>query len=166
MSKTNKTTGASKGTKNVKGATSSKPSKPQTEGKGKPSVEALAPIPQLATVGKGKGATIKGITHANGAQFTQERPGVLAQMLAHLCSATESDPITKSELLDKLCEDFPERDRDMMKRTVAMQVPSGFMLEKGITVNVVATLAGKGYYVDANAPRVPKGERRKSDRDE
>jgi hypothetical protein len=90
--------------------------------------------------GKGKGKGTKApkgapALHANGAEFSVERPGVLAIIVGALTSAHPRG-MTKGAIVDALCKAFPERDRAKMKNTVSMQVPSGIFIEKGYALHV------------------------------
>lgn len=52
----------------------------------------------------------------------KKRPGVIASIIDFLESASEEAPITKEELLDKLCQRFPERGRKGMANTCQTQL--------------------------------------------
>lgn len=85
------------------------------------------------------------VTHANGAALSNMRPGVLAHIERMLREATAQAPVDKKTILASLVVAFPDREESKMKTTVAMQVPSGFKIEKGY---IIGTVAG-GYYFDA-----------------
>jgi len=73
--------------------------------------------------------------HANTAQFSVKRPGVIATIIDVLRAASEQRPVTKEQVLDKLCKRFTERPREHMKATVSMQVKSGLRIEKQLEVS-------------------------------
>lgn len=60
--------------------------------------------------------------------------GVIASIVEELTKATKSKPMTKDALLAQLVERFPDRGDDAMKRTIACQVPSRLLSDKGIKV--------------------------------
>jgi hypothetical protein len=159
--------------KNSKGVKGNKPvvaSEKPVASEGKPANAATPSTPKPVKLGSAvKQALPDGLkmqeqtklTHANGAGFSQTRPGCLAFMQEVLERAGASkSPISKSELLAACVARFPEREEAKMKTTIAMQVPSGFMLEKGIIVHVVAGDDGKRYYINAKETRVAKDERK------
>jgi hypothetical protein len=79
---------------------------------------------------KGKQAPAKRGTHANGAEFSTERPGVLASIVALLRKAHPAG-VSKGAIVAALVREYPDRDEGKMKSTVAMQVPSGLRIERG-----------------------------------
>lgn len=88
--------------------------------------------------------------HANGAAFTNQRPGVLAHIENLLRAASAEAPISKAEILASLVVAFADREEAKMKTTVAMQVPSGFKIEKGY---IITKVEGRGYYFDVEKTR-------------
>lgn len=73
--------------------------------------------------------------HANGAAFTDKRPGVIATIIELLKNATSKKPVTKDAMLKTLTKRFPDRGEDKMKATLSMQVPAGLRTEKGLEVS-------------------------------
>jgi hypothetical protein len=61
-------------------------------------------------------------------------PGVIAAIVTMLTAATEKKPISKPTMLDKLAEQFPDRDRDGLGKTLGCQVPGRIAKEKGLKV--------------------------------
>lgn len=94
---------------------------------------------------KSKGGKFALLTHANGADFSETRPGVISTIVTLLCAG----PISKPALLATLVKRFPARGEDKMKATLAMQVPSGLHIEKGYVVVTQETDKGKLYSLDA-----------------
>lgn len=86
-------------------------------------------------------------THANGAAFSDKRPGVIATIVEMLSQASEKAPVEKSVILAKLVERFPDRPEANMKSTLMMQVPSGLKIEKRIIVRSNE----HGYWIDKKA---------------
>ena len=76
-------------------------------------------------------------------------PGVIGSICEFLSKATEKKPLTKAAILDKLCERFPDRDRDSMSKTVGVQIPARMAKEKGVEINSKTTDEGKGFWIDA-----------------
>jgi hypothetical protein len=102
-----------------------------------------------ANANNGKAPVVKIEAHANGAAFSDARPGVLASMLELLSKATREKPITKTQVLDALCAEYAERDRAKLKATVTGQLGGQWRSEKGIIVERAYTAGGeRGYYVD------------------
>lgn len=83
--------------------------------------------------------------HANNAAFTNVRPGVLA-FIENMLRRAESDnaPVTKSAILAACVAQFQDREESKMKTTIAMQVPSGFKIEKGYII----VSSSEGYRFD------------------
>lgn len=52
------------------------------------------------------------------------KPGVVASIIEFLQSATSKKPITKKDILAKLCERFPAREEKGMRVTIHCQIPS------------------------------------------
>lgn len=110
---------------------------------------------------KGKSVQQPKVTaHANGNKFTEKRPGVVAVILDSLMGASEQFPITKSKILERLVQAFPDRETDKMKATLVMQVPSGLRTEKGIIVVGRMMESEKGYWIDEQATAVMKAGRK------
>lgn len=123
--------------------------------------------PQAITDKKAKTPKIKSVTlhmHANGAAFSDARPGCLAVLVARCIATTKDKPITKKELLAYMCEKFEDRDPVKMKSTVTGQLPSQLKGEKGIIMRQIfdetstpPTPTGK-YYFDTEATDIERGE--------
>lgn len=62
-------------------------------------------------------------------------PGVIGTIVSMLTKATEKKPVTKENILDKLVETFPDRDRESMARTINVQIPNRIQNEKKLTVH-------------------------------
>ena len=87
------------------------------------------------------------------AMYNNRRAGVIETIRECLFRASESQPVTKAQILDVLVERFPERGRDSMHCTVAQQVPNklgvagyhvqknslGYWLESEQSENTAAT---------------------------
>lgn len=104
--------------------------------------------------GKGKSAPVI-LTHANGADFSPKRPGVIARIVSELLA----HPVTKSGLLATLCDAFPEREPAHLKSTLAMQVPSGLYIEKGYIVTRKESEGGTLYSLSRAAQSAGDGWR-------
>jgi hypothetical protein len=63
-----------------------------------------------------------------------------------LAQATESTPVSKSEILAKLVASFDGRDSVKMTTTLNMQVPSGLKIEAGLIVASKQGSDGKKVY--------------------
>lgn len=64
----------------------------------------------------------------------QGGPGIIASIVEFLQDATEKKPVSKSDILDKLCERFPDHERASMQKTVNVQVPNRIKADKGLDV--------------------------------
>lgn len=86
-------------------------------------------------------------------------PGVIASLLEFLGKASAKKALTKPALLDKLCERFPDRDRDSMSKTVAVQIPGRLAKEKGVEVSGDSKA---GFYIDVMPAGDLKTEKKKA----
>lgn len=136
-----------------------KPSKPKKAKVSAPNSETVAP---------------NSVTHHNGVTVSEKRPGVLAVMVRCLRAASEKHPVTKESVLDVLCNEFPDRDRNKMKATLAMQMPAGLRYEKKIVLAsadvevetqsevggmlVTGVKKAKGYWIDEEATKAEQGK--------
>jgi len=84
-----------------------------------------------------KPKVIKIHKHANGAEFSESRPGCLAVLVARCLQATKEKPISKSMLTAYMCEKFADRDPAGIKRTCAGQLPCQLRGEKGIIMSEI-----------------------------
>lgn len=94
--------------------------------------------------------------HWNGVSVTNKRPGVLAVMLATIQTGTKEKPVTKSDVLAALVSEFPERDVNKMKATIAMWMPAGIRAERKIILDSREVETSKsesalGYWIDHKA---------------
>lgn len=72
------------------------------------------------------------------AKKKEKGPGVISSIYTCLTEATEENPVTKEQVLEKLVEIFPDRDRDSMKNTINIQMGSRMEKEKNVTIHKVA----------------------------
>ena len=90
-------------------------------------------------------------------------PGVIASIVDFLKEADEQNPLTKEDLLNKLCEAFPDRERDKMHTTVTVQVPNRLAVERKLLVKKVK---GQGkrtaYWIETEKPNQEKSPKKKS----
>lgn len=77
----------------------------------------------------------------------EKGPGVIDTIESILRSASKSNPITKSGIVDKLVELLPDREADKMAKTVAAQVPKRLIENRGMNIIKVDTPNGSAYYV-------------------
>ena len=87
-----------------------------------------------------KPAKVKRVTlhkHANGAQFSEARPGCLAMLVSRCLQATREKPISKSMLTAFMQEKYADRDPAGIKRTCAGQLPCQLRGEKGIIMSEI-----------------------------
>ncbi len=103
--------------------------------------QAKAKAQESAVVIPKKGAPIS--SHANGADFSESRPGVLAFFVTQLLKAHGKGGLTKKGLLALACEEFPDRTPEKLKSTIAMQLPSGFYIEKGYALTITQGEQGR-----------------------
>ena len=96
-------------------------------------------------------------SHVNNVQFSEKRPGVISHIVKML-NVSEKNAVTKDEILDSLCETFADREREKMKSTLSMQVPSGLYIEKRIVVKTTTKNDKKAYYIDHIATAKAQGE--------
>lgn len=80
------------------------------------------------------------------------RVGVVDAIREMLESATPAKPVTKAQILDGLCERFPDRARDKMRTTVNVQVSTtrlgAEMARKGKVLGSVSMAGGAtGFFV-------------------
>ena len=61
-------------------------------------------------------------------------PGVIASICEFLGTASEKKPISKTGIVEKLVERFPDRSADSMKSTVNVQIPGRMKKEKGLDI--------------------------------
>lgn len=119
------------------------------------------PKPKLATIKPETTPTVStNGTHANGAVFTDKRPGVLAVLVIRLSDASEAEPVTKKQILATLVRAFPDRESAKMWATIQMQVPSGLKTEKKLILTSKEVSEGdkktKGYWIDQTATEAYK----------
>lgn len=62
------------------------------------------------------------------------KPGVIASIEEFVKKASKTKPITKEQVLEKLCERFPDRDKEAMAKTVNIQLPSRLNKEKELGI--------------------------------
>ncbi len=74
------------------------------------------------------------------------KPGVIASIEEFLLGANEDKPISKKKIADKLCERFPDRDRDSMEKTINVQVPNRMAKDKGHNIQSAESESGKKLY--------------------
>lgn len=108
----------------------------------KPTKKAAAPVakPTKGEKGTEKKTGKPVATNAGGGK----KPGIIATIIAMLKKGTEKKPVTKETILEKLIQEFPDRDSKAMKSTISSQVPSGLKAEKDITVK----RNDKGFWVE------------------
>lgn len=73
-------------------------------------------------------------------------PGVIDSIVSILKGASMKEPVTKEEIHKQLCKLFPERNKDSMKTTVGIQVPSRLGKDRVITVKKNEN----GYWIPKN----------------
>lgn len=100
--------------------------------------------------GKGKQAPVVIASHANGADFSESRPGVLAFFVESLLAAHGKGGLTKKELLALAVAKFDDRTPEKLKSTIAMQLPSGFYIEKGYPLTIVNSERGRAFSLSAS----------------
>lgn len=99
--------------------------------------------------------------HANGAHFSQSRPGVLGCMLDVLLASGEKGA-SKADIMAELQARFADRDVAQMTRTLNMQVPAGFFIEKGIVIESTRDTSGiTRYTINKEASEAYVGASRK-----
>lgn len=96
-----------------------------------------------------KKATKKGKDKAKVKKTKEKKakgPGVIDSIVSILKGASMKEPVTKEEIHKQLCELFPERNKDSMKTTVGIQVPSRLGKDREITVKKNEN----GYWIPKN----------------
>lgn len=104
-----------------------------------------------ATAKVSKAGKIEYESHANGAAFSEERPGCVATICEMLQNATAEKPISKQKIVDVILKRHGEGSHGAAgrARTVQMQVPCQMKGEKGLIVvcKINAKSGEREYYV-------------------
>jgi uncharacterized membrane-anchored protein YjiN (DUF445 family) len=87
----------------------------------------------------------KALRSLTGGKHEKKGPGVITSILS-LVTSSGKKGISKTEILAKLVEMFPDRAEESMEHTISVQLPGRLSKEKG--VNVQKTEAGAYYIAD------------------
>lgn len=86
--------------------------------------------------------------------------GVITSIEEFLMASTEAKPLTKKQITDKLAKRFPDRDPELMAKTVGVQIPGRIQRERGVCL----VKGENGFFLDKNLTKAAQANIAKADK--